>query len=79
MMKKPRIVSKYKRWVRRRLTEFDQGGEPKPRCNDIFPFDLLVVEEPPNVLVSDDIADVSPSDVEPGKECEAGSVCTEWL
>lgn len=61
------------------LTNVCQGSKSKPGCDDILPLDLLVVKEPPNILVSDNVTDVGPTNVEEGKEHESGKVATEWL
>src|SRR5450756_178202 len=62
-----------------RLTDFGQGSKSEPGCYDIFPLDLLVIKEPPNILVSDNVTDVSPTNVEESKEQKSGKVATEWL
>ena len=62
-----------------RLTDFDQRSKSKPRCHDILPLNLLVIEEPPYVLVSDNVADVGPTNVEKGKGKKSGKVATKWL
>lgn len=61
------------------LTNVCQGSKSKPGCDDILPLDLLVVKEPPNILVGDNVTDVGPTNVEEGKEHESGKVATEWL
>ena len=61
------------------LTDVCQGSKSNPRCDDILPLDLLVVKEPPNILVGDNVTDVGPTNVEEGKEHESGKVATEWL
>jgi hypothetical protein len=61
------------------LTDVCQGSKSNPRCDDILPLDLVVVKEPPNILVSNNITDVGPTNVEEGKEYESCKVATEWL
>jgi len=78
MMKKPGMISM--RWRQGvTLTDVCQGSKSNPRCDDILPLDLLVVKEPPNILVGDNVTDVGPTTVEEGKEHETGKVATEWL
>lgn len=80
MMKKPGMsVSTPRRQRRRPLTELNQGIEASPRTNNILPLDLLVIEEPPDILVSGNVADVGPTDVEGCERSESGNVCAERL
>ena len=58
------------------LTDLRQGSKCNPTCDDKLPLDLVVIKEPPHVLASDDISDVSPSNVEEAKECESKEMCT---
>ena len=38
-----------------------------------------MIEKPPCIFVSGNVANVSPADVEPREKCESSSVGAEWL
>lgn len=61
------------------LTNVGQDSSTDPGENNILPANLLVVEEPVVVLVIDDVANVRPSDEDPGENGKAHDVSDEWL
>lgn len=62
-----------------KLTEVDKDSESSPRRSNVVPSNLLVVQEVPDVLVSDDVSDVGPAKVNPREDSEAEDMGVDRL